>query len=198
MIRFIKNILDIKNILGMNRVSPISPHDPEALFMHSNDGMFTVTPYWNGTIHVQNYQEQYDLDESHSGEAITFGDSEDIVAQGIIFGDVYTLDIADDQKISHIAVSKYLEYFIINGYVRLADLRNGDALNRVVIRNNTNDIVELYAIANNETQRDICVRILNTSPYEGTLATLWINAAQPYAADVIAAATAKGWTINYL
>ena len=197
MIRYIKKILDIKNILGMKRgvTPPDPPRNSKELFMHSNDGSFSYTPYFTGDVNVTINEETIRLDESQSGTELTATSSSSVV-QSWIVGETYRLNIASGAPVAIVAVNDSLRQLdITTTYLRTLDLRHAVMIEEINNDNLYNTVYRLYAIALNNTQKDICTRLINESIFNN--GELWINA-EPYAADVIAAAVAKGWTVNGL
>lgn len=200
MIRFVKNILDVKNVLGMSREVPPIPdpqRNPEELFMHSNDGDFGYTPYFTGTVNIFNGKMNIIRGESLSGIEVVTNTGNNVV-QSWIIGDTYRLVLPNNAPIAILSPNNKLKQIdITTTYLHILDLRNADQIEEITNGNPYNEISTLYAIANNTTQRDICIHLINNSIYT-TYAILWIKRTQPYASDVIAVARTKGWSINYL
>jgi len=190
MIRFIKNILDIKNILGMARA--LAPYPANELIIRSNgQGDLEFIPVYTGTLTiVQGANTNYYPDTlSGTGFIIPANEGDSITITGNITGlDMHGFDS------DLLAVNDSLVDLKIAERLYIVDLRNADQIQNFTY--DADEVDTLYAIADNAAQKDVCVAIITNSSVSN--GTLWIDGAQAYAADVIAAAQAKGWRICYV
>ena len=196
MIRFIKNILDIKNLLGMQR--PIQPiPDPaypaNEMVLRTNGNTVTFTPIFTGTIY---YRYTYNgttsvspYTDDYSGMA--FSNYCDNGTDVVITGNVTQIDV--DNDIEFVALNNTVANLSIFSSVKTLDLRNADSL--LGIGYMPFGVETLYVKATILNLQGLARTVINFSPNGGTL---WINPNDTYAADVIAAAEAKGWTIYNL
>lgn len=194
MIRFIKNILDVKNILGMQRALPTYPAN-ELILRAATDGGIMFTPTYNGDLTVQVAGNTYTYSNAYSGSYI--GVSGVTVNTDVrITGDVRTIGIPENMaNINFLAIPNGVWGLEISEGLKVIDLRNANDIGYNQFFWNGDDVDTLYAIANNNNQRRVSRDIIqNSTVADGTL---WINAAQAYAQDVIAAAKSKGWRIRY-
>ena len=198
MIRFIKNILDIKNLLGMQRTIPPVP-DPaypanQFVLRSQISGLITFIPIYNGTLHMQYTQGGVVIEtDSPSGNSgTTFAIFNDIGEDLVITGNLEQITI--NGGVDFVAVNNTVDtIFDVGLDTAVLDMRNAD--NLVGLLPAITNIRTLYAIANNSTQRTLCKQIIDNGIDGGVL---WIDRTQAYAMQVIASATAHSWTVNDL
>lgn len=203
MIRWIQNILDIKNILWMDRVPPIP--DPQTMHSRvylksSETGQYTiivsrVVTYW-----------QVDYVDSDGNEQIAFSASNPNLSISVLGGSVINIINGNDhafwgisqmdERTQYVSVSRRLNYIRTGSGradgLQYIDLRNAEDLMELPIAAN---LKTLYAKATTETLRDLCLTLLNNSVSRGVL---WISESDTYAQDVVALARTKGWKVYYL
>lgn len=203
MIRFILNILDIKNILGMQRVSPTP--DPQTnfrdVFLKSSEtGAYSIT--------ASRIVYQIELDYTDSdGISTTITTISDATFNISVLGDtIIKLNNGDDnyywgidkmdENTDYVSVSGKLDWIRTESgnadKLQYIDLRNAENLIELPIAVN---LKTLYAKATTETLRDLCLELLNNSIVRGVL---WIAESDTYAQDVVALARTKGWRVYYL
>ena len=176
----------------MQRVVPMPTYPANELIIRSNGNVsIQFIPTYTGTltiVHGSN-TDYYPSTLSGTGFTIPANDGDIFTITGNITG----LDM-DGHDSDLLAVNDSLVDLKIADDLNIVDLRNA-----AVLQNFTyvaDDVDTLYAIADNVEQKDVCVAIItNSSASNGTL---WIDGAQTYAADVIAAANAKGWRVRFL
>lgn len=203
MIRFIKNILDIKNLLGMQRVVPPTPPTPigvPQIRLHSWTDCEFIPTFSTGELIVQYgdghgnlIEERYDT--SYSGTQIIINHDPgsyyiDIVntTSRLLIDSIETLNNIDD-----VVINRNVLNVRIPQQVERLNFSNSYTLNLTVTPTmSLFNIMVLEAAAWSIEQRDACLAIINNNIGPGTL---YISADDPYAADVITAATAQGWEI---
>ena len=197
MIRFVKDILDVKNIIGMQRVQPDPAYPAGELVLRSVEHYFYYIPYYTGYLTYSGI-DQTDhviggsIPDTYSGQA-DFISSVKPDSDFIFRGDIVQLDLVDSgNNISFVAVNNTLYQLDIQNDVQTLDLRNADNIQSIGTQ--PFGVTTLYAIANNAMQRGVCTTIINNSPDGGIL---WIDHTQAYAAAVIAAAISHGWHVYY-
>lgn len=200
MIRFLTHILDIKNLLGMQRTpipTPLPVYPANQFVMRSDTINTDVTPVFTGssinlTVTESGVTHTYNFPSIASGTQIhiTADPGTDIIWEGalqrIAFNNV-------PSGISFVALNDTMDQlYDIDDETRTLDLRNGAAFTIFFERTSVLGITELYARADTSQIKNVSVVAINASPDGGVL---WIDRTQPYAADVIAAAEAHNWTI---
>lgn len=199
MIRFIKNILDIKNLLGMQRrIQPVpDPAYPaNELVLRTSGSYLTFAPVFFGTIDIQStyggVTNTTQYTDSLSGT--TFGIFADPDTDVIITGNV--TDITTDNTASFMAVNNTQNGYVLTNGITKLDLRNADDSNfwdgSTV---GTISVETLYAKATTPVLYTACRQVINNSPTGGVL---WIDQTDAYWVGVVNAAQAQGWTIYNL
>jgi hypothetical protein len=192
MIRFIKNILDVKNILGMQRALPTYPAN-ELILRAATYGGIVFVPTYNGDLTVQVAGNTYTYSNSYSGSHIgVTGVTANTDVR--LTGDIHAIG-TDTADINFLAISNGVQGLEIDSGIKVIDLRNANDIRYNQFFWSGDDVDTLYAIANNNNQGRVSKAIIQHSTVAD--GTLWINAAQAYAQDVIAAAKSKGWRIRY-
>ena len=207
MIRFITNILDIKNILGMQRALPPAPPaptpDPELVAninaIRTQDGNPKICMAFSGNITIQGiYQGSsftITLPDGWSGAEIPniYADPEtDVTAQGAITDVI----IYNYYGYNYVAISDTVTAVIFADSLADAlytlDLRNAASLSSLP-SSGALFINRIYALATNENVANSIASLISNS----TIANgeVWINNEDAYAAEIVAAAAAKGWTV---
>lgn len=198
MIRFIKNILDIKNLLGMQRVVPPTPPEPypaNEIVLRTNGNTVTFTPVFTGSITVRYTYNGTNTEVTYgnvwSGQQMS--SYSDYGTDFIIIGNVTQIEVgADVEFLSYGNTIDYLYLYVVDSpNLRILDLRNLVSISSYAISYACN-INTIYANATTSEIKDFTVSAINGSPDGGVL---WIDRTQTYAADVIAAAQAHNWTI---
>ena len=194
MTRFVKDILDVKNVLGAQRVQPIPSFDPSLIVLRAaiNDNV-DYTPTFIGTLTVQAKGETATYPDSYSGVQIGVLDmiaNEDV----LLSGNISNIFLLNSANVSLLAINNTATFFAITRNIKTLDLRNATSITGFVIRED--NLNQIYAIANNITQKNISCDMINSSGSIGGI--LWIDNSQTYADDVIEAARLKGWTVRYL
>lgn len=198
MIRYIKDILDIKNVLGMQRPQPLPAYPAGQTVFRNNNGLsVSIVPIYTGTITFQysvgGVTQTITHPVSHSGLSIvllTPDQGTDIV----ITGDLQQLTF-NSNNVDFIAVGNTLGDLNIRNNIKILDLRNADALTSYgVVPYSSVDT--LYAIATTSATSAISSGVISSSTV--TDGVLWIKSSETYAQDVIAVAKAHGWKVYYL
>lgn len=194
MIRFITHILDVLNVLGMQRVVPMPTHPANELVMRAAaDGNVDYTATFTGNLIVQANGETDTYPDTYSGIQIGVAGvaaNTDIVLTGNITK-IFFLGMAN---ISMLVVNNTTTNFAVSQNMKILDLRNANLISGFVI--NSDNLSQVYAIANTIAQKNISVDMITNSSVSNGI--LWIDGSQTYAADVIAAAQAKGWMVRFL
>ena len=199
MIRFLTHILDIKNLLGMQRTptpTPLPAYPANQFVMRSIVANNTFTPVFTGDLLVTTTHggitSTISIPDTSSGTYVIIATDPgtDIILEGalqrIAFNNV-------PSGISFVALNDTMDQlYDIDDETRTLDLRNGAAFTIFFERTSVLGITELYARADTSQIKNVSVVAINASPDGGVL---WIDRTQPYAADVIAAAEAHNWTI---
>lgn len=199
MIRFIKKILDIKNILGMQRTpipTPLPAYPANQFVMRSDVLINDVTPTFTGsqmwlTVTEYGNTHTYYFPQVASGNVLQV--ATDIGTDAIFEqGNITDMDLSA-ADVNFVAVNDTVQNITINNNLRTLDLRNAAVLTSVAAYPSfPYGVRELYARATDIIRREISKSFINNSPDGGVL---WIDRTQTYAADVIAAAEAHNWTI---
>ena len=192
MSRFVKNILDVKNVLGMERA--LAPYPANELVMRAAaNGNVDYTATFTGDLTVQANSETDTYPDTYSGVQIGVTD---VVANTdiVLTGNITKIFFVGSANISMLVVNNTTTYFAVSQNMKILDLRNADLISGYVI--NTDNLSQVYAIANTIAQKNISVTMITNSSISN--GTLWIDNMQTYAADVITAAIAKGWNVYYL
>lgn len=202
MIRFIKNILDIKNLLGMQRVVPPTPIvDPQVYLTPSASNTFIAT-FTTGELIVQYLsggvviEERYDT--SYSGQPITVSPDFNSFGVNIInTDDRLTIDTIEILSGTHaVSIGNNVLNVRIPESIETLDAENAWLLETITNTDANYGMDSLRAYAETTDQRDAYIGVINNNvaPY-GLTPSLYIDANETYAADVITAATAQGWYI---
>ena len=200
MIRFIKDILDIKNLLGMQRVPPVPipvpqfPSDEIVFRAISNvNPSFDFTAYYTGymSIRVEIGGGQWTTYYNNSGTSVNvngFNAGSDVIVKGNI------TRLTQIQDASFVAISDTLPDFDFNSTIETLDLRNAVGLINGYYPLGNNSLKELYANGNRLLGFQIGI-IQSSGVNDGIL---WIDPNGTYASQIIAAAEAKGWSVYEL
>ena len=197
MIRYIKDILDIKNILGAQRPQPLPayPADQVVIRAHTTTTI-QYKPIYTGDLRV----------------LYTYGgvDREDIVPDTlsgvmaacacdpgtdvVLIGNV--TQVTDfNAYVDFYAASNTITYIRVYDHIKTLDLRNADLLGSWGFSPSC-AVETLYAIATTSWLSGISQSIISSSSVADGV--LWIDRTQPYADSVITTARAKGWKVYYL
>lgn len=204
MIRFVKNILDITNILGMKRGNP--EPDPVPDWQHvtlqsAETGSFYINV---GTVltyaHVEytnpdgkqkeavsNYPPQFNVD------VMQFTDI--LVSNG---NNVYNWSrITVDINASYFAPSSRLlgVYLQSNGALKKVDLRNANDNFSFLNESYESTIETIYARVASEHLLTEIERLIDGNSIRGVI---WIDKSEAYAEDMTTYARSKGWTVYEL
>ena len=197
--RFVLDILDIKNILGMQRTQPQPAYDPDLLVLRCTTATAqNVTLYFTGAItiyYTYNGVEHQDVrlasDWSGVYMSLNAADAEtDIKIRGNITQ--AGLDYPGN-TIHMLAISNTVTVCAIRNNVLTLDLRNADLIQGFGY--NPYGIETLYAVASTTDQRNLCTHVLTESPTGGTM---FIDDTDTYAAAVKTVAQAQGWNVYSL
>ena len=201
MIRFITHILDIKNLLGMQRNTPPMPIVCVCKTSYINSCSLRL--YFNGDQAEIVYNDYYDAElktlvATHSPYAI--GINPDPDTDITISGDIYQLGVFGMENMivgNTIQTLNFLEnYGWIECPLISIDLRNADNLHLVSATKPLARLETIYANAKTSGLANISTQLIN----DAVLATgdVYVDVNEPYASTVITAANNKGWTIHYL
>ena len=190
MIRFITDILDVKNLLGMQRTPipmPEYPANETVLRFPGNTaefilygGSYTVSYTYNGTIYTNNYT-----------GSNTFNLSTDVGTDIIIIG-ATDVNVAIG-SCTFAVLGSSVTYYADNGTVQTIDIRNVGifVIGGGVITGS--GIKTLYVHATTTNRQSASNTFINRSV--NTNGVLWIDPTEAYAASVITTAQTKGWTV---
>ena len=198
MIRYIKDILDIKNILGAQPTPlPLRPANETVIHALANT---TITPYFTGTLTIKRVVNgtESTITRNSSQSGIGWNFPSDRNTDVIITGNLQKIEIAQHHGgTDYQAIADTVEELVINGAAGVIDLRNANAIQAASISGAlTKGTKVLYANATTADAKSACISIINGSNV--AYSTLWIDRTQPYAQDVIAVAKAHGWRVYYL
>ena len=203
MIRFLTHILDIKNLLGMQRTTPPVPiTDPQIRIHVSGASLMIIPTFTTGELIAQYtnggelIEERYDT--SYSGVSINFNSTDAGWWVNIInTEDRDPIDtIIIKNHADSVVVRENVDNVKITDGVEVLNIENADNLIGVGAEDVPNfGVYYLFAIAQTAAQRDSCIDVITNNIHSGSACELYIDNTQPYAADVITAATAQGWTI---
>lgn len=193
MLRWLTNILDIKNLLGVQRVTPDPAYPANETVMR-----------FNGTTYAFNTSGDFDIITTVGGVQVTthhssvgiFSGTMDEGTDVIVRGSITDLDAG--VNCNFIAFANYLTAIRVatsHHTLKTIDLRNaGDVHN--FYRYTPPSIPTIYANAQYSDLANFAQGLIDDSTV--TDGTLWIDPAQQYASYVITAAQAKGWSVYYL
>lgn len=191
----LKHILDPKNVLMSDRTPTPDPQYPtdQTIFrpVEESFGHLSFIAYYTGDLTVTYDGNTYTFDSSQSGHMN--------IISGIPAGDVAIFTGAISQFVAtqmgdYVSVGDTLTNVSL-GSIRIIDLRNAN--NNLIGHVSTHVPTHtLYAKATSVSLKDLCLDILTESTVSDGI--LWINPNDTYAADVIAAAQAKGWSVYEL
>lgn len=196
--RFVLDILDIQNILGMQRTQPQPAYDSDLIVLRSNNPIVYTTLTFTGAItiyYTYNNVEQQEVRLANDWSGVYMplptADAETDIK---IRGNITQADFsASANSIYFTAANDALTNLLIELPTKTLDLRNAAALNSIGYL--PFGVETLYARATNTTERSMMWSVINNSPTGGTL---WIDRTQAYANDVISAAQARGWNVYNL
>ena len=178
----------------MQRITPMPQYPANELILRAAaDGNVAFTPTFTNTLTLKyglttdNYPQTLS-DTEISATGVSAGD--DV----IVTGNVSFLRLPDGANVSVLVLSDTITEYYLMQNIEVVDLRNAKSYISVWLY--YDNVREIYAIANTTAQKHNSIAIINQSTV--TNGTLWINASQLYAADVMAAAMAKGWSVRYL
>lgn len=195
-IRFIKNILDIKNILGMQRAPVPDPVHPanQVVIRNAVAGDMKFVPYFTGTITV--YRPGFapmDVPDTQSGIP------------------VYELDLQADTDIVLTGNIDYIEFesdanvrmFALNNTIHQLRIPMPESLEVLDLRNAENSMAvyafdtyygrEVYVNSENIESAGLGKYVIEHNTINDGI--LWIDRTGAYAEETIAMAEAKGWTV---
>ena len=192
MIRFLTHILDIKNLLGMQRVVPPTPYPANEIVLRTNGNTVTFTPVFTGSITVRYRYNGTNTEVTYgnvwSGQQMS--SYSDYGTDFIIIGNVTQIEI-NSGDVEFVAINNTVGSIDdLDAQVRTLDLRNATGLSGMSMH--AFGITELYALATTVNNSNLSAMIIYNSPDGGTL---WIDQTQAYAATVVSMAEAHNWTI---
>ena len=202
MIRFVKNILDVKNVLGMDRQPIPDPQYPanmtairsvanSTFLMLTLTGDVKVTYIHNGSEIIV-----YLLRTLWSGVAyrVTADPETDITIEGNVTG----ITINGTYKYSFISIGNTIQSIVgvnTSQHLTTLDFRNSTALGGFAAIA-TAHVKTVYANASTPLLANIMTSVINGSLESDC--KLYIDLNDAYAASVIATAESRGWTIYNL
>lgn len=205
MIRWIKNILDIKNLLGMVRNVPPDPqYDPNNIVIRTALNKTWLYLKYTGTVSVgYTYGGQSGFTEIFGPEfSETFKTVDnDQGTDAIITGYITEITIRGTYKYEFLAIGNTVTHLKFYGGGSSADLHTLDFRNATNLAsigyssNSIPNISRIYTLADNAAELAIEDFITNSNITDGEL---WINPNGTYASTIIAAAQTKGWSIYNL
>lgn len=191
----LKHILDPKNVLMSDRTPTPDPQYPtyQTIFRPVEESFVHLIfiAYYTGDLTVTYDGNTYTFDNSQSGHVN--------IISGIPAGDVAIFTGA----LSKFVITQIADYVAVGDTLIMINLMSAGTID---LRNANNNLIgginthaqthTLYAKATSVSLKDLCLNILTNSTVSD--GTLWINPSDTYAADVIAAAEAKGWSVYEL
>ena len=191
-IRFIKNILDIKNILGMQRVPvPMPAYAANEYVMRTaRTDNIDYTPTFTGTLTVSIPGDSDTYPSSYSGTELSIFDLSENT-DVVLTGHVLVVTFHSGANVKMLAINDTITSLYLADNVETLDLRNASSISSY---NVTGDNVSvLYAKADSTINRNISVAVINNSSISHGV--VWVDRTQTYAAAVVAAAELRGWTV---
>ena len=194
----ITDILDIKNLLGKNRLQPIPQYPADQLVIRSKDTSFAFNITFPTTLNVQYTYNGVTLtatyDNSHSGSTELLNVD---IETDIIFTSPNSLQYADipsGERYSFFAPNNTIQNFWYQGlkYADVVDLRNASSLASVGGTNNNQTSV-VYVGDTTAGIRVAANAIINDSIYSDGV--LWLKPGTTEAAHIRSVAENKGWRV---
>lgn len=176
----------------MERPMPLYP--AEELVMRSVAGTLDFKPSFTGTIDVYYTLNGADMHASYSTSGINVSLILDPNTDVRVIGTVTSVILTNN--LSLLAISNTVTYLTMmyDSFSRgTIDFRNAISLNGFTILGSPVDIAEVYVSANDNFITNSIANLISQSIYSD--GALWINRNDTYAATVISAAEAKGWTV---
>jgi hypothetical protein len=204
MIRFIKNILDINNLLGMQRVVPPTPPTPilnpqiemrsvggTCIFMPTFTSGELIVQYTSGGVLIE---EHYDT--SYSGTAISVNvDGSYLIKIKNTDSNLTINAIEAIQNINSVEIIDHVESVQIPQAVTTLNIQNASELETVIPTESQFGVIALYGRATNTDERDASKEVIDYNVNPGSICTLLIDSGETYAADVITTAITAGWNV---
>ena len=189
--RFIKNILDIKNLLGMQR-TPAFPdplQDPDTLvLMYTISGVYLDIQYAGADINVTVTEYGTESTAAYTGSYISLYADPDTYTK--IYPDVTRVN-GISNHVKYMAINSTITATLLPADLEILDLRNASALTNVML-GYPSGLNRLYANCTNSALYNICKNAITNS---GVTGTVYIKRGETHTDDLVTDAINQSWEV---
>lgn len=197
MLRWLTHILDIKNLLGMQRIPlPMPIYPPDEFVMRAlNDDVLDFTPNFTGTLTVRVGEDEDTYPVGYSGAEISVGP----ISAGtdvILTGNITSVSLLHGANVQLLSINDTVDFVSLADNITVLDLRNGSNVLMYDLSISNVNVRELYANARTIVLKSLSTNVINGSTVADGI--VWVDRNEPDIAQVITAAENKGWTVYEL